>query len=430
VYRALHLLGGLLWAAAALGQPQPAPPVKDPLTLSEAIALALKQSPSLEIARQSARAAQAAFVQTKSQLYPQAIASANYTGTQSRARTTSFGGTIRTTGGTTYFRDYQTALSYTAYQTGLHDQVRQAKEGAHAATHDSENARRELILTVSQDYYTLLASRRLEQVAEETLHTAEQNVTLLEARVEQGSAAPVDVLPVKTSLARAKAALITAQTGVRVAVASLRKVLGLPLGEDLRVVDVLAEKPVKLDLKQSLAEALLRRPDYRAATARVTAARAALSIARAERWPTLSVTSSVAEDWFDDQPARIWEFVGQASYPLFDAGKSKAAVTQADANYRVALSTREDLELQIALDVEQAYVGVQNGGEEIAAAEAAVTEATANLEAARAKMMEGVAIAIEVSTAEDTLAQTKADYVQAVYDYNMALAQLKAARGE
>jgi len=428
VYRLLALWGVLSWATVVVGQ-QAGRVGSGPLTLSECVNLALQRNPSLESARQNARAARAAFVQTRSQLFPTALLTGSYAAARSRSRTTSFGGFLRTSGGSQYFYQYRAGLNQTIYRTGLFDEVAQSKAHARASTYEAQDARRQLVLSVAENYYSLLASRRLLEVAEDTVRVAGENLALMQARVEAGSAAPVEVLPMRTSLARARADLIAAQATAEVAVASLRAVLGLPTGQDLQVVDVLAEQAVQVDPKEALARALQRRPDYLAVQQTVAAARAARSIARAARWPTLTVDGSLAHDVFEDRPADIWSFNAQVSYPLFDAGSTKAAETEAEANYRSALAAQQELELQIGLEIEQAYAAVRQGIERIRAADAAEREATASLEAARARLQEGVAIAIEVSTAEETLAQTRAEHVQAIYDYNLALAQLQAATG-
>ena len=428
MYRFLVLSAAFLSGAAALAQ-QPAPVVEGPLTLSECLELALQLNPSLTGARENARASRAAFVQTRSQLFPGALLTGSYDAQRSRSRTSTVGGLVKTSGGTSYIYQYRAAINQMIYRTGLWDEVKRARANSRASAHDAEDTRRQLILSVTESYYTLLASQRLREVADESVQVATENLALVEAQVQAGAAAPVDALPMRTALAQARADLIAAQTTEDLAAVSLRAMLGLPAGQSVEIVDLLAEKPLEIDPRQALADALRQRPDHQAAEQRANAARAALRIARAERWPTLNVQGSVAHDVFEDAGASIWSFLAEVSYPIFDAGSTKAAQTQADANYRAALAGLAGTELQIGLEVEQAYVAIEQGLERIQATDAAVREATANLEAARARLAEDAAIPLEVTTAQEDMTRARAEQVQALYDYNLAIAQLQAAVG-
>jgi outer membrane protein len=123
------------------------------------------------------------------------------------------------------------------------------------------------------------------------------------------------------------------------------------------------------------------------------------------------------------------QFLVTGSYPLFDAGSARGAIRiaqgQVDVSRNALLSTRQ----QVRLDVEQA---LSTRNESLAAtrlAQAAVTAAQVNYDAAIESRRAGVGTVLDITTAQATLTQAQNQYVSAVYNFYIADAQLLRAVG-
>jgi OMF family outer membrane factor len=105
-------------------------------------------------------------------------------------------------------------------------------------------------------------------------------------------------------------------------------------------------------------------------------------------------------------------------------------VASARADLESAEAQAARVEQSIRLEVETAWVNLRQSAEGIAAADAARTEARASLQAAERRYGAGVAILLEVTDAQARASRAEVQLVQALYDYNVAFADLRRAQGE
>nr|CAA9288908.1 hypothetical protein AVDCRST_MAG63-4191 [uncultured Armatimonadetes bacterium] len=120
----------------------------------------------------------------------------------------------------------------------------------------------------------------------------------------------------------------------------------------------------------------------------------------------------------------------QVSYPLFDAGLSRARVRESQAAVRGSEARVESLRQQVAVEVEQAWRDLAQARATLPAAEAAQRAAQVNYEAAIESRREGLGTIVDVITAQTQLAEAQSAFVQAVYDFYQGDARLARAVGQ
>jgi outer membrane protein TolC len=139
----------------------------------------------------------------------------------------------------------------------------------------------------------------------------------------------------------------------------------------------------------------------------------------------LSIEADVTEGYaFDPTSGEERTFIVSASYPLFDAGKTRAIVRENKAQWEAEKRTLDQLEQTVRLNVDQAYTAREQARQRQIAANAAVTAATENYNAALAKNKEGLINILELINAEVQLINAQVQQVQATYDFYTADAQL------
>ena len=168
--------------------------------------------------------------------------------------------------------------------------------GAQAAA--SEGSRLEVVraeqgltLRVYETFYAALTADQGVRVATEGVDIAERHLDLAKVRFEAGSAARLDVLRAEVELANARATLIRARSSASVAYQAVRNVLSLPQGDPLQLSGSLDDVPSLPD-GVVLEGAIASRPDIRAIGQQRETAERQVSLANAERKPTVALSGS------------------------------------------------------------------------------------------------------------------------------------------
>jgi outer membrane protein len=122
-------------------------------------------------------------------------------------------------------------------------------------------------------------------------------------------------------------------------------------------------------------------------------------------------------------------FGATLSIPIFSGFSSPNQVSEQRANMKNLVSQEEALKLNIRLEAEQAYLSQKQATEQIRVTEKAVGQAQENYDLASGRYKVGVGSPLEITDAEVQLANAKANYIQALYNYKVAEAKIERATG-
>jgi len=398
-----------------------------PLTLDQCLAIALRVHPDMQLAAAELAQATASLRQARSALWPAFQASTDYRVTEQPERSVVIGGSvIRTGGGRSTSRNTQIDGSYAIYEPSRSKTIHQAEVYREAAKAGVEDAERQLVYLVTQAYYDQLAAERLAAVQEAAVASAQAHVDEVQARIDAGDSAPVDIHAVRAQLHSTQLQLASARTQSAIARTSLRLALGNPAAA-IRIADAWDEPRALPDLADALGSALAARPDIRRQEAMVRAARLGARLARIAERPQLNLYGAGEYGRHDGQTGPSWSIYGGVTQTIFDGGATKAAVARAEAEVRAAEAQLGALKQSLELEVESAWWRLRQSAEAIASAEAGQTEARAALAAAETRYAANVGILLEVTDAQVKAADADVSAVRAYYDYNVALADLQRA---
>lgn len=238
------------------------------------------------------------------------------------------------------------AEPFTLYQAGfdasweldLWGRVRRSVEAADADVEQQaallELARLSLTSDVARNYFELRTAQRQIRLMREDVAALEDRAALLQARVEGGMLDYTDLQRQRADLAALKAQLPPLLVQEAVSANQIALLLGERPGAlqaELapREVDVRTSLP---DLALGLpSEVALRRPDIRAAEARLHSATASIGIAEANLYPSIRLGArfgfeSYLSGEFSDWGSRTWSIGPSLNLPIFDYGRRKATV--------------------------------------------------------------------------------------------------------
>jgi multidrug efflux system outer membrane protein len=400
---------------------------RDP-ALTALVSEALAHNKDLDIATASVEQAFAQYGITRSALFPQVDAAAS----GSRVRLSENG----VPPGQGAFNDYAVSLAL-SYEVDVWGRVRRATESARAQLLGSEEGRRTVILTlvsaVANGYIDLRALDRQLEIARSTSQSLGEAARLQRIRFEEGAVPESDYRQAESQYRAAAAQVPELERLVARQENFISVLLGRNPGAIARgpAIDELRFPAVPEGLP---AELLERRPDIRQAEQNLVAANADIGVAKAAYFPRISLTGILGfesielSDLFKGS-AKAWSFGAGVTLPIFNAGRIKNQVAQAEALQRQALAAYQKSIISGFQDVENALVDRAKFGEtrDVQAANVASLQRFRDLAALRYK--EGATIYLEVANAEQSLFNAQLAYVATQSQLFQSYANLYKAMG-
>jgi multidrug efflux system outer membrane protein len=250
-----------------------------------------------------------------------------------------------------------------SYEIDFWGKYRRATEAARAQLLQSDFARRDvmvgLVASVATAYFSLQSLDQQLRITNRTVATRQKFVDLTSAQHDRGTVSELDVATAQAQLAIAMANLPELQRQIGLTEDQLSVLLGhnpdavlrqpLPasIPVDTAATPVAAAAtplppPVPVPAAGLPSSLLERRPDLRAAEENLVAANAQVGVAKANLFPTITLTgtggvASGALSSLFSGPARLWSFGGNVLQPLIDPQRNLYQLDLADAQKRQAL---------------------------------------------------------------------------------------------
>ncbi len=282
------------------------------------------------------RQAVAAVRVARSALFPTVTGSPSATGqgTSSRVAT---GGISR---GNTTSGLYQipVSASYTADVWGaIHRSVTASANTAQSLAAAIENARLLYQSELAEDYFQLHGLDGDHNLLEQTVQSYAEYLNLTRVRFAGGVASDADVSEAETQLFTTQAQLVDVDVQRTQTEHAIAILIGKAPSElTIARAEIQGDPPkIPVGLPSQLLE---RRPDVADAERQAAAANEQIGIAQAAFFPTLTMAATAGVESSNvldliTWPARFWTIGPQLAQILFDAGKRKAQVAEAQAGY-------------------------------------------------------------------------------------------------
>jgi multidrug efflux system outer membrane protein len=329
---------------------------QDP-TLQELIRTALKQNYDLQLATERINAARAQVAVTRSSLFPQVSANANFAGGKENVVQSKF--------------NFLTLAGDAAFQLDLFGRLRRATEATRAQLLATEDARQTVILTLvsdlASDYFSLLQLDLQFQITRETVNTQTDSVKLTKLRLDRGVATKLDVLQAQQVLDTANAQIPDLERQI----AQEENAISILLGDyphDVARGLPLVEQSLPPEVPPGLPSSIIeRRPDIREAEQILVASNAEVGVAKAQFFPQIALTgsgggsfgrSSIFSSLMASQVG-IWSYGAQVSQPIFTGGALRGNLRLAKSeNQQALIAYRQTIQRAFG-DVSDALIGYE-----------------------------------------------------------------------
>jgi outer membrane protein TolC len=332
------------------------------------------------------------------------------------------------------FYSAQLAITGTLFDFGRsYYGVRAGRAGEEAASEGRGAVALQVALDARVAFYGALAADQLVAVAEESLRTQQRHRDQMRGFFDVGTRTRVDVAQAEAELAQAQLGLARAHGQREAAQAQLSAALGLETFQEYALVPPSdpADEPVPAETA-ALDEAVHARPEPRQFLAQARAAGEQRKSIRGSYFPwlTLSLGPSFAGVSVTDL-APNFQATLQLGYPLLGVnpvlvdGQMREARDNEENSRALARASRNAIRLETA----QALAQLRAAREAVVAAESLLRAATERRTLANGRFESGLGTVLELSDAELSYVNARAQQVQAGFDLGIARARLDKAMG-
>ena len=331
--------------------------------LNALVESALEKNTNLRIAYLNLQKAKASLGIAEADLLPGVNLNVSYT----KAKTS----------GETYTGQPQTRYRSSSINLGLNyeidlwgrvrNSVLAANENLNASKFDYDSARLSLSSSVAKSYFALVSLNMQEAVLKETLKTYEDTLALRKTQLDLGGINEMTYLQSKAAVESAKMSLISVLNLKSKALTSLTILTGKSNDEILKGAVASAQNlPSSPEIKAGISsDVLLRRSDVAKALADLKATNALVGVAKADYFPTISLTGLLGFTSIDFENifvgnANTWSIGGSLVQKIFDYGRTKNNVRIAETNEQIAAITYESTVKTALGEVRDALISRQN----------------------------------------------------------------------
>jgi outer membrane protein len=417
-----------------------------PITLQQAVNIALEKNPERKAALADTKAASADVKEVRSFLLPHVAFSE--TATQGNDPVYVFGSKLRQQRFTT--PDFALSVLNTPAPLGnfatrfggtwnLFDSfgswraVNRAERVKDAAGHQLERTDQEIIFRVVDAYYGVLLAKKQLEVAGESLKTAQAILDRSKNRFESGVVVESDLLSAQVRLASRKQEAIRATNSLAMARARLSTALGILTETEFDPAEALAERNFPATtLEEAEKRAVDMRPDLKRIRSQEAAQQQSVSIAKSSFGPRVNAFAG----WEADNPtfvagggANNWLAGIELQFDLFDGGAKRARLSHERAMQEKVAAVKEMAADAARLEVRRAYYDVDSARQQVEVARATIAASQESLRINQNRYDSGLSTITDLLAAEEASRHTQAEYWEAVYRYHTGYANLELASG-
>jgi len=418
------------------------PPPNGPLHLTrvQAEQLAIKNNPRISVGRLLALAQHQVYRETRSGLLP--TFTADITAVDANEGSRIGAGALTASRLFTHSGDGVTLnqlITDFGRTTNLvsSSKLRERAENANALATEED-----IVLATDQAFYNALQAQALLKVAQQTVTTRQSVETQVNELTKSKLKSEVDLAFAQVNLSEAKLLLLDAQNNVDSTIAALTAVLGFDKQVQYELVEenTQAPTPPPPDVDIVTKTALQQRPDLQAFAYNQQAAEKFRRAERDQLMPTVSalgiaggipVRPDCFGGCFPNYFISSWYGgVGvNMSIPIFNGFLYSAEASEAKYRANAAAENTRNLRDAVVRDVRTAWLASNTAFQRVGVAQELSKEADLALKLAQGRYQLGLSSIVELSQAQLQQASAAIGYVNAQYQYKLALSTLNFEMG-
>jgi len=286
------------------------------------------------------------------------------------------------------------------------------------------------VFNVKSAYYILLQALERQDIYKDSVDSYALQLKQAQSFYRIGTKPKIDVVMAQYNLGNAQLGFIKATNDITLAVAQLNNAMGLSQNDTYKVLDKLIVKKYDYSFNELIAEAYSSRPELLLYKKQVKAAELAIRSSKRAFYPNLEAVGMYqvggGAKFSDDYG---WKIGAQFTYGDTNLLLLKKNVDEAKLNYKKNLADLDSIEQKLYLDVKQAYINMKNANESIPVTALSLQQAKEQYRLASGRYRTGYGDAIELKDSEVAYRNARLDYLSALLQYNISVADLERVVG-
>jgi outer membrane protein TolC len=404
------------------------------ISILDALDRGLKHNLGILLGDQGTRAARGAKIVALSDLLPHVTGRVAETSQQTSLAALGFAGLpgFPTIVGPFKYFDARATLGQSIFDLNALNNTRAANENVKAAELTYQDARERVVVVIANIYMELLTSQARLEAAQAELNTANEIFKQSQDLKSSGVAAGIDVLRAQVQSQNRSQQATAAANDVQKTKLALARAIGLPAGQEFEITDKMPlALPEPVSLEMALQHAYDNRNDLKRAESAVRAAELNKKAMEAKWLPSLRFDG----DYGDIGPTPgnshgTYSAAISLKVPIFNGGKTKGEIVEADAALNQRRSELADFKGRIDAEVRTNFFDLQTAIKQFQAAQTTVELANQQLTQSRDRFAAGVAGSLEVTQSQESVAAANENYISSLYALDLSQARLALVLGE
>jgi outer membrane protein len=400
----------------------------EPLTLADALSKRAASSRILKIAAYDEQIAADNIGINRSGYLPRMDIQGGYTVQQDPQSFSGPSGSFQTQ--EPDFGFFSLGITQTLYDFGrTGSRYDRAQANREASRFNYKSREQDLFLRTVASYFRILQGQKLLRAAEDEVAQMTEHRRTAKILFEEGVVTRNDLLQAEVRLASSKQRRLEVANRLDNAWLDLNDQIGAPPDSRKELVE---ETKVDLsDLDRPAEEALAMRAEIKAQQKLLEATEQEVSEMRSGYFP--EIYAKLGLDYVQNDKVKEQTIMAATvglKINLFDGLATTSRYRQAVKSRSQAEERLHQLESDLALDYRTAVNDAHVAKERISVTETSILQGEENLRINRDRYQEQVGTATDVIDAQTLLTQIRSEHYQAIFDYQVALARVKRARGE
>lgn len=418
--------------------------VRQPITLNQAIELALRNNKDFQAARIALERSEANLTSARAALFPSLstefdFSRDNSAGTELQNALTTQNAANSPVPITPNLQPESTTnaagtvqLTYNIFTGGERSaQIEKAEKQLRSSRLQVEVTSEQTRFSATDSYYALQGTDAQVAIAQASVEDASQSLRDARLLEQAGLGTRFDVLRAEGDLATANEALTRSISDQRTARRRLVQVLGVGQKVELTAADPITEAgDWTIPLDKSIVQAYKNRAELEQQLLQVDIYEQDRFIALSAIQPKVDFLANYNyQNNFNNSVGLVdgYSFAARVRWTFFDGGRAFAEARKADRDMDTAQTEFGKQRDQIRFDVEESYYTLTSTKENISSTRTNVTRFEEALRLARLRFQAGVGTQTDVINAQRDLANARGRYLQAIIGYNQALNKLQRA---
>ena len=418
---------------------------QDPMSLKDAVHLALNRNKSVEASDASRKAAESRIAEARSGNLPKVNYSESWARSDNPVSVFSslltqhqFGEQnfqIGPLNRPDFLNNFQSQITadQTLYDGGqTRHAVRSAELTKDITGEDGRRTRMEVIASVIRSYYDALLGAEELNATSQAMRSAQADLDRAESVRSAGMSTDVDALSIRVHLAGVREQQIRREADLDVARAALNDSLGLPLN----TAHTLTTALTSLQLPEGLLadferSALSERPEARQVKLAMNLAENQAATAHSNLLPQVGVHAAFEADrqGFYDRGGANWLVSIGLHWNLFNGFSDKARIEESKFALSRSGADQAHANSAIQLQVRRAYADLRAAAQRIEVTDAAIAQAEESLRITQNRYETGLSNVTDLLRTETAVLEARTRRVAAIHDQRIAAAMLEMAAG-